>query len=312
MSILAERTDRGDPLPPRHPLPLDEAERFCAQMARREAKNFYWGFIALPRSQRMAIYALYDFARQVDDEADRPASERDPARLARHRERLGRCLAGVYDDPIMQLLGLAVHRCGIPADELEQVIEGVEMDLRQNRYHSWEELAHYCSLVASAIGRMCVRIFGYRSPEALHLADDLGLAMQLTNILRDVREDYHQFGRIYLPLDELEAFGIDEQALAARLADDVHGWDGTRQDWDGFVRFETSRARSLFASGLRVADEIPTASAACVLTMAGIYRGILREIERNPDLPLERRVSLSSTAKLRVVVRSWLQAASPS
>jgi 15-cis-phytoene synthase len=288
---------------------LQAAEQYCADMARREAKNFYWGFIALPRAKRMAVYALYDFARQVDDEADRQRSERDPERLAWHRERLSRCAAGSYSDPIMQLLGLAMDRYQIPPGELEQVIAGVEVDLHRNRYRSWEELRDYCSLVASSVGRMCVRIFGFRDQQALTYADDLGVAMQLTNIPRDVREDLFQFGRIYLPQDELEQFGIGEEALIDRLSGACgrHA-DGLGPGWEDFVRFQAERARGLFASGLHVADLIPTSSAACVLTMAGIYRGILKQIEHEPTLPLSRRVSLSATAKLDVMVRSWLQA----
>lgn len=289
---------------------LREAEQFCAAMARREAKNFYWGFIVLPRPQRMAIYALYDFARQVDDEADRPLAERDPARLEAQRQRLADCLAGVYRDPVMHLLGVAVERYGIPGEELAQVIDGVAMDLQRTRYQSWDELRGYCALVASAVGRMCVRIFGYDDARALAYADELGYAMQLTNILRDVREDYRQYGRIYLPLDDLRFFGVSEAHLVEHLGREgaVEGMEDTqRQAWGSFVQFEVARARTLFDSGLRVSNHIPRASAACVRTMAGIYQGLLREIERDPTLPLTRRVSLSAPAKLGVLAKSWLR-----
>ncbi|MGN6811344.1 MAG: phytoene/squalene synthase family protein [Thermomicrobiales bacterium] len=284
-----------------------EAERYCATLARHEAKNFYWGFIALPRTQRMAIYALYDFARQVDDEADRPQSERELTRLTRHRERLRDCAAGRYDDPVMRLLGQAIARYQIPVRELEQVIDGVELDLRRNRYQSWAELSHYCGLVASSVGRMCVRIFGFTDARALDFADDLGRAMQLTNILRDLREDYFQFGRIYLPQDELTRFGITEDRLTGSFADAARAPD-LGPGWAAFVGFQATRARQLFASGLRVAELIPTSSAACVLTMAGLYRTILAQIECDPALPLTRRVSLSGKTKLSVMVKSWLHA----
>ncbi|HLH25295.1 MAG TPA: squalene/phytoene synthase family protein [Chloroflexota bacterium] len=300
---------KSDPLELQAAYSVDAAEHYCAALARREAKNFYWGFIALPRAQRMAIYALYSFAREVDDEADRPDGERDPARLAWHRDRLRRCLAGDYVDPVMQALGPAIARYQIPAAELAQVIDGVELDLHQNRYQSWEELRAYCRLVASAVGRMCVRVFGFTDPRALVFADDLGQAMQLTNILRDIREDYFLFGRIYLPLGELARFGIDEARLVAAL----HGTDGRGDGrdgdaWGAFVRSQAERAEGLFASGLQVASLIPTSSAVCVLTMAGIYQGILQRIKRHPYLPLQRRVSLSPAEKLGVVVRAWLQA----
>jgi phytoene synthase len=284
-----------------------EAERYCADLARHEAKNFYWGFIALPRTQRMAIYALYDFARQVDDEADRPQRERELTRLVRHRERLRDCAAGRYHDPVMQLLGQAIARYQIPLRELEQVIDGVELDLRRDRYQSWAELADYCGLVASSVGRMCVRIFGFTDARALVFADDLGRAMQLTNILRDLREDYFQFGRIYLPQDELARFGIAEDRLTGSFADDA-GAPDLGPGWAAFVEFQAARARQLFTSGLRVTSLIPTSSAACVHTMAGIYRTILDQIEHDPALPLTRRVSLSGRTKLSVMVKSWLHA----
>lgn len=291
------------------PLTLEAAERYCAAMARREATNFYWGFIALPRAKRMAIYALYDFARQVDDEADRPVSERDMVHLVRHRQRLNHCLVGTYCDPVMQMLGVAASRYAIPGSELAQIIDGVEMDLNRDRYHSWEELTCYCNLVASSVGRMCVRIFGFRDPKALAFADDLGCAMQLTNILRDIREDFFQFGRIYLPLDELNQFGISEKALIGSLTDTPGYRTGDLgAGWADFIHFQGARARRLFDSGRQVANLIPTSSAACVLTMAGIYRDILGQIERDPFLPLSRRTSLSGKAKIGVMVRSWLQA----
>lgn len=282
---------------------LRDAERYCAAMARREAKNFYWGFIALPHAQRVAIYALYDFARQVDDVVDQRAAQDPAASLRRHRERLRRCLGGDWDDPVTQVLGVAVTRFRIPGSELAQVIDGVEMDLNRKRYRSWEELESYCRLVASAIGRMCVRIFGFQDPAALGFADQLGLAMQLTNILRDVKEDF-ELGRIYLPQDELERFGVTEAELASRLRPGSQA-DGFDPAWQRFVALQTERARGLFDSGLRVAELVPRSSAACVRTMAGIYQQLLERIEKDPLLPLGARISLSTPRKLMVALRAW-------
>ncbi len=288
---------------------LRDAERYCAGMARREAKNFYWGFIALPRPKRMAIYALYDFARQVDDEADRAVTDRAPVNLTAHRERLQRCLAGDYADPVMRGLGAAIERYQIPAEELDQIIAGVAMDLERSRYASWEDLQQYCRLVASSVGRMCVRIFGYDDEEALLRADDLGQAMQLTNILRDIREDHAEYGRVYLPLDELARFELCEEAIVASLAGNGTGGSDPGPGWAPFVHEQAKRAWALFDSGVQVSRMIPKSSAACVLTMAGIYRDILRQIEQDPALPLTRRASLSSRSKLGVMARAWLRAA---
>lgn len=278
----------------------EEAERFCTEMARREAKNFYWGFISLPYEQRMAIYALYDFARQVDDDVDdAPSPDVIPERLLEQRRRVHACVEDRYDDPIMQVLAKAVRRYEIPEAELQALIDGVERDCTCTRYEAWSDLREYCYLVASVVGRMCVRIFGFTDPEALLRADDLGLALQLTNILRDVREDA-DMGRIYLPLEDLRRFGISEEAL---LSGEPGG------GWNDLVEFETQRARELFTNGYQVLRYIPRRAAACVQTMAGIYEGILQKIERDPALPLRERAALSKGEKLRVVLESWLRPA---
>ena len=275
-----------------------EAERFCRQMARREAKNFYWGFISLPHDQRMAIYALYDFARQVDDEVDgAPRPDLIPQRLSAQRDRVLRCMRGEADDPVMQVLSKAVRRYGIPESELQALIDGVERDCTQTRYASWDDLREYCRLVASVVGRMCVRIFGFTDDAALLRADDLGMALQLTNILRDVREDA-EMGRIYLPAEDLQRFGISEEAMLR-----VEPGDG----WNALVKFETHRARQLFKTGYEVLRYIPRRPAACVQTMAGIYERLLRKIERDAELPLHERAALSKGEKLQVVLESWLR-----
>ena len=277
------------------------AERFNRDMAKREAGNFYWGFISLGYHERMAIYALYNFARQVDDEADTVGLENLPARLAVHRERIACAARGDYgDDPILRVLSEAIERYSIPEAELQMLVDGVEMDFTQARYATFEELRSYCTLVASVVGRMCVRIFGFSDPVALQRADDLGLALQLTNILRDVREDAVDMKRIYLPQDELRRFGIPEPALAEGQI-----FPG----WHDLVNHQVARAREYFASGYEVLRYIPRRPAACVQTMAGIYEELLKKIERDPGLPLRARAALSKTEKLRVVVRSWLSSA---
>lgn len=277
-----------------------QAERFCREMARREAKNFYWGFISLPHDQRMAIYALYDFARQVDDEVDgAPRADLIPQRLAEQRERVRRCMLGEYDDPVMQVLSKAVKRYAIPESELQELIDGVERDCTQTRYATWNELSGYCRLVASVVGRMCVRIFGFTDDAALLRADELGLALQLTNILRDVREDA-EMGRIYLPHDELLRYGIAEDAMLR-----VQPGDG----WDALVALEVQRARELFKTGYEVLRYIPRRAGACVQTMAGIYERLLDKIDEDPQLPLRERAALSKREKLQVVLGSWLRPA---
>ena len=173
-----------------------------------------WGFISLGYHERMAIYALYNFARQVDDEADAGGVDNLPRRLLVHRDRIVRAGRGDFgDDPILRVLAEAMQRYSIPESELQMLVDGVEMDFSHSRYTTFVELREYCNLVASVVGRMCVRIFGYTDPVALERADDLGLALQLTNILRDVREDIVDMGRVYLPQEELTRYGIPESAL---------------------------------------------------------------------------------------------------
>jgi phytoene synthase len=289
----AHGASAAPPSPP--PLDLRESERFCQRMARREAKNFYWGFISLPHDQRVAIYALYDFARQVDDEADRADRPHLLEHLEAQRARARRCVRGEYSDPVTQVLARAIHTYHIPECELEALIDGVELDLQHTRYRTWDDLRAYCRLVASVVGRMCVRIFGFRDPAALERAGELGLALQLTNILRDVREDA-RMGRIYLPGEDLARFGVGERDL-------LRGEPGA--GWRALVEFEVRRARELFASGLGVLDYIPRRPAVCVRTMAGIYERILDMIAREPELPLHRRASLTGAQKLGVVLASW-------
>lgn len=277
------------------------AERFNREMAKREAGNFYWGFISLGYHERMAIYALYNFARQVDDEADTGGRENLPARLAVHRERISQAVRGDFgEDPILRVLSEAIERYEIPERELQMLVDGVEMDFTQTRYATLDDLLAYCNLVASVVGRMCVRIFGFSDPVALERADDLGLALQLTNILRDVREDAVDMGRIYLPQSDLQQFEIPEDALV----------NGTMcPGWPELIATNVSRAREYFASGYEVLRYIPRRPAACVQTMAGIYEELLKKIEREPALPLRERAALSKSEKLLVVVRSWLSSA---
>lgn len=315
---------------------LAAAERHCQRMARREAANFYWGFIALPREQRIAIYSLYDFARQVDDAADGvPGDGHHPARepldlggrqrfgsgtpgagadgaspriaaqraeLEMQRGRVRAALSGGSPvperDPVMLVLSRAARRFGIPLEELEELVSGVEMDLTAARYASWEELRTYCHLVAGVVGRMCVRIFGFDAEEALERADSLGIALQLINILRDVREDA-AMGRIYLPHDDLARFGISEESLLSGAPDG---------EWPALVAYEAARARRLYTSGIEVCRHVPAQARACVRTMAGIYRNILERIEADPELPLRERVRLSSGEKAGVMVRAWVAA----
>jgi phytoene synthase len=273
-------------------LEVEHAYRGCEQITRREAANFYYGIRLLPRPKRHAMSAVYAFARRVDDIGDGHLDEAIKlAALATERERLA-AIAGDgvrAGDPVAVALAHAQLRYDLPLDALELLIDGVELDVRGTRYETFDELVVYCRDVAGSIGRLCLAIFtdGHRANGKAQLADDLGVAMQLTNILRDVREDY-EIGRVYLPAEDLRRFACaDPLAAPAEL-----------------IRFEAARAREWFDRGLGLAGELDARSASCLLAMTGIYRCILDRIERRPDEVLRHRISLPAWEKAWLAARS--------
>ena len=281
---------------------LDSAYEYCQELTRREAKNFYYGFILLPNDQRRAIYAAYAFARRCDDIADDDGLPRAEAgaRLKEYRRALERCLCGRTDGPTFAALKHAIDRYSIPPSYFHELIDGVEMDLTASRYPDFEELKTYCRLVASVVGQICIEVFGYRGGErARARAADLGIALQLTNILRDIREDGER-GRIYLPLDEIARFGYSEEELLAAEVTPAF-----RQ----LMAFQCERAQQFYESGRKLLPYLPRRPRACVGAMAGIYRSILQEIQRDPSVVFSRRVSLSTGQKLALAGRELLRSA---
>jgi phytoene synthase len=268
------------------------AYRHCEDVTRAAAANFFYGIRLLPAPKRRAMCAVYAFARQIDDigDGDLPAE----SKLA-ELERARAALAGVdpeSTDPVLAALGHARARFDLPLDALEDLIAGVEMDVRGTSFEHFDELVLYCRRVAGSIGRLCLAIFQPTNPgEALPLADDLGVAMQLTNILRDVREDLGH-GRVYLPAEDLRRFGIENLAAPPDAA------------LTELVRFEAARAREWFDRGLELLPLLDSRSASCVLAMTGIYRRILDRIERDPGEVLHRRVSLPAWETAWVAARS--------
>jgi 15-cis-phytoene synthase len=284
-------------------LEIESAYRRCEQITRHEAANFYYGIRLLPRPKRHAICAVYAFARRVDDIGDGNL-EQSPqlAALAAEREMLAVLSrgAGCNGDPVVVGLEHAYRHYELPLDALELLVDGVELDVLGTRYETFEQLVGYCRRVAGSVGRLCVAIFadGARDGDgAAALADDLGVAMQLTNILRDVRED-HERGRVYLPAEDLRRFGCNDLAGGdAALSPDL-------------IRYEAARAADWFDHGLHLVELLDARSASCVLAMTGIYRCILDRIAREPDQVLRERISLPAWEKAWVAVRS-LAAARP-
>jgi phytoene synthase len=270
-----------------------EAYRTCEQITRDEARNFFYGIRLLPPAKRRAMCAVYAFARRIDDIGDGALpSEAKLAALAEGRASLNR-LAAPPDDAVLVGLGDACERFPIPREALGDLVDGVEMDVRGATYETFDELVVYCRHVAGSVGRLCLGVFGTdNGPGASSLADDLGVAMQLTNILRDVREDFG-VGRIYLPAEDLRRFGCPGDLAAAPPAAAAE-----------LIRFEAARDREWFDRGLKLLDHLDARSRACVLAMTGIYRRLLTRIEKHPDEVLERRMSLPTWEKAWVAVRS--------
>jgi phytoene synthase len=280
--------------PVQTPLPtggeqVQEGYRACEALTRAEAANFYYGIRLLPADKRRAMCAVYAFARQVDDIGDGEAPDSD--KLARlQAARAG--LRSPQGDPMRLALADAQARFGLPGDALQDLIAGVEMDVRGESYETFEQLVVYCRRVAGTIGRLCLTIFGSSDPSrALSLADDLGVAMQLTNIVRDVREDSER-GRVYLPAEDRRRFGSED--LRNMQADQVAN----------LIAFEVERAREWFERGLRLLELLDGRSAACVAAMTGIYRRILDRIAIQPEAVMERRISLPAWEKTWVALRS--------
>jgi phytoene synthase len=270
-----------------------QAYRTCEQITRDEARNFFYGIRLLPPPKRRAMCAVYAFARRIDDIGDGSLpSEAKLAALAEGRDSLNR-LASPPDDAVLIALADACERFPIPREALEDLVDGVEMDVRGVSYETFDELVVYCRHVAGSVGRLCLGVFGTNNgPGAASLADDLGVAMQLTNILRDVREDFG-VGRIYLPAEDLRRFGCPGDLAAASPAAAAE-----------LIRFEAARDREWFDRGLGLLDHLDARSRACVLAMTGIYRRLLTRIEKHPDEVLERRMSVPTWEKAWVAARS--------
>ena len=261
---------------------VDAAYDAVLRLTRERAKNFAYGIMVLPREKRRAIAAIYAFAREVDDVADGglPVDEKR-ARL----EALRASLDTVPSDATAVALHDARERFGIPHCALSALVDGGLQDLEQTRYATFAELRGYCEKVAGAVGVACIAVYGSDDRER---AMTLGIALQLINIMRDVGEDL-SLGRVYLPQDELDRFGVTELAVSP--------------EWRELMAFQAQRARAHLDEGLRLLDSLDRRSALCVATFAGLYRGQLDRMEANGFDVFTASCRLSTPAKLAVVAR---------
>jgi len=271
-------------------------------ITRREAK-FYYAFLTLPQERRRAIYVAYAFCRYCDDAVDTAESvDQKMATLESLHASLNDAYTGRTSDPLFLALADVADRHDIPEEYFKQVIHGVESDLTKVRYQDFEELRSYCYQVASVVGLICLQIFGYKDDSAREHAIDLGLAMQLTNIARDIQEDLG-LGRIYLPQDEIARFGYSEEALEAGIVN---------ESFIDLMRFQAQRARGYFDSGFKLLPYLSPRSRACPAVMGQLYSKVLQRIEEAEFDVFQHRISLSKTEKLRVTAQTWFTSMLPS
>jgi phytoene synthase len=287
---------------------LRAAYSVCRHIARSAAKNFYYGFLLLPHRKRNALSAVYAFMRHADDLSDDPSipAEQRRAKLDEWMDALRRVVAGERtDDPVLFALADSQKHFNIPLDLLEKLVHGTEMDvpaaadgrLPRLQYETFNQLYDYCYHVASVVGLVCIRIFGYRDPRAEKLAEEVGVAFQLTNILRDVKEDAG-LGRVYLPREDFARFGVDIQSLTNASAP---------ASLRPVMEFEALRARGYYRAAEDLLPLIDDDSRAALWTLVEIYRRLLeRIIARNYDV-FSERVSLSAAEKLRVMAKGFLR-----
>lgn len=281
------------------PVSIEQSYRYCRDIARKRAKNFYYSFLLLEKPQRDGMCAIYAFMRQCDDLSDDPAADRTklPERVALWRMELNRALEGDADpNPIWPAFCDTVHRYSIPHRFFQEMIDGITSDLQPRQIHTYEELYRYCYQVASVVGLTVIHIFGFDSVKALLLAEKCGVAFQLTNILRDVREDA-QLGRVYLPREDLGRFGVPVEQLQSGKED---------ERFRNLMRFEAERARACYQESAPLLDLIHLQSRRSLWALRAIYLRLLSRIEKANYSVLSRRINVPARTKIALLLRAFL------
>jgi phytoene synthase len=271
---------------------------YCQQKAAQSGSSFYYSFLFLPPERRRAITALYAFCREVDDTVDECTDESVArTKLAWWRKEVGAMLAGTPTHPVTQALQPHMATYGLDGQHLLAIIDGMEMDLNQTRYLDYAALKRYCWHVASVVGILSARIFGFTRPETLQYAERLGLSFQLTNIIRDVGEDARK-GRIYLPVDELRQFNV----TAADILNARHN-----ENFEKLMRFQTGRAQQVYDEAFALLPPVDRRAQRPGLIMAAIYRALLTEIEEDGYHVLKHRISLTPIRKLWIAWKTYVR-----
>jgi phytoene synthase len=268
----------------------------CRRVAKSRARNFYYSFVLLPKAQRNAICALYAFMRRCDDLSDEPPGATPPREaIEAWRAELDAALEGRFGaDPLWPAFHDTVLRYSIPRQYFHEMIEGVLSDLGPRRIETFDELYRYCYQVASVVGLTVIHIFGFKGNEALPLAEKCGIAFQLTNILRDLREDAGR-DRVYLPAEDLERFHVDPRDLA----------EGKRtEEFVDLMEFETHRARAYYKESAPLMDMVDQHSRPSLWALVEIYSRLLARIEHTNYDVFTRRIELTAWEKLRIILKA--------
>jgi phytoene synthase len=274
-------------------------QEYCQQKAAASGSSFYYSFLFLPAAKRAAITALYAFCREVDDIADECQDvQTAQIKLNWWRDEVARMYAGQAQHPVSQALTPVIHEYHLAQEHFLEIIDGMEMDLSEVRYDSFNQLQLYCYRVASVVGLLSAEIFGYQNRKTLKYAHDLGLAFQLTNIIRDVGEDARR-GRIYIPLDELAQFGVSE-------TDILHGHQTPQVS--ALMMYQVERAQQFYDKAMEQLAEEDRASQRTGLMMAAIYRALLQEIAADgAEKTLNARISLTPIRKFWLAWKTYLR-----
>ncbi|OGA20385.1 MAG: squalene synthase HpnD [Betaproteobacteria bacterium RIFCSPLOWO2_02_FULL_67_19] len=274
-------------------------EQYCQKKAAASGSSFYYAFLFLPAERRRAITALYAFCREVDDAVDDGVDRQLAAtKLEWWRTEVGRLFGGQPQHPVTRALQPALAPFGITVERLNEIIAGMEMDLSQTRYLDFAALERYCHLVAGVVGLLAAGIFGYREARTPEYARTLGIAFQLTNIIRDVGEDARK-GRIYLPLEDLRRFGVTASDILQARASDA---------FRALMAFQAQRARSFYEQAYALLPAADRRAQRPGLIMAAIYRALLAEIERDGYRMLTHRTSLTPLRKFWIAWKTWMTA----
>lgn len=278
-----------------------EAQAYCTAYTKNSGSNFYYSFLFLPKAKREAMYTIYAFCKAIDSAVDEPAAGSNPKEELTHwRNELDAVYSGTPTTPIMVSLAHHVKSIGIPKAYFEELIKGVEMDLFNNRYVTFDELSLYCYRVASVVGLICLHIFGVTSARAQDYAVALGMAFQLTNILRDVGTDAGE-RRIYLPLEDLRKWNYAEKSMLNR---------SYSPEFCALMEFEASRAHHYYQradAALNALSPEERRALTVAEIMRGIYSRILDRIERSNYQVFGPRISLTTTQRLIIAFRIWLR-----